>query len=304
MKIAVTGATGLIGSALGERLHQQGHEILAITRRKSLSSPYTPYTLIHWDVERGEFDAAALEGIDAVVHLAGETIAERWSAKKKALIRSSRVEGTKLLVEGLKSLSNRPSVLVSSSALGFYGNRGDEELDESAAPGTGYLPEICQDWESEAARAKELDMRVVSMRSGIALSTKGGALAKMLLPFKLGLGGPVGSGRQWMSWIHIDDVVGGYHFALHQPEFSGVANLTAPQPARNAEFTKALGRALSRPAFLPAPGFALKLVFGEMAQDLLLDGQKVLPRRLEQAGYKFQHPGLDEALQDVISAQK
>ena len=301
MKIAVTGATGLIGSALGKRLHKQGNEILAITRRKNLSSPYA---VVHWDVERGEFDATALEGIDAVVHLAGETIAERWSAKKKALIRSSRVEGTKLLVEGLKSLSKRPSVLVSSSALGFYGNRGDEELDESAAPGTGYLPEICQDWESEAARAKELDMRVVSMRSGIALSTKGGALAKMLLPFKLGLGGPVGSGRQWMSWIHIDDVVGGYHFALHQPEFSGVANLTAPQPARNAEFTKALGRALSRPAFLPAPGFALKLVFGEMAQDLLLDGQKVLPRRLEQAGYKFQHPGLDEALQDVISARK
>ncbi len=304
MKIAVTGATGLIGTALSERLHTQGNTILAITRRKNLSSPYTPYTLVHWDVERGELDASALEGIDAVVHLAGETIAERWSANKKALIRSSRVEGTKLLVEGLKSLSKRPSVLVSSSALGFYGNRGDEELDESAAPGTGYLPELCQDWESEAAGAKELGMRVVSMRGGIALSTKGGALAKMLLPFKLGLGGPVGSGRQWMSWIHIDDVVGGYHFALHQPELSGVANLTAPRPVRNEGFAKALGRALSRPAFLPAPGFALKLAFGEMAQDLLLDGQKVLPHRLEQAGYEFQYPGLDEALQDVISARK
>ncbi len=304
MKIAVTGATGLIGAALSERLHKQGNEIVAITRRKKLSSPYSPYTVVHWDVERGKLDASALEGVDAVVHLAGETIAERWTAPKKALIRSSRVEGTKLLVEGLKSLSKRPSVLVSSSALGFYGNRGDEELDESAAPGTGYLPEVCQEWESEAARAKELGMRVVSMRGGIALSTRGGALAKMLLPFKLGLGGPLGSGRQWMSWIHIDDVVGGYHFALHQPGFDGVANLTAPRPVRNKEFTKALGRALSRPAFLPTPGFALKLAFGEMAKDLLLDGQKVLPRRLEQAGYKFQHPGLDEALQDVISARK
>ena len=301
MKIAVTGATGLIGTALSERLHKQGNEIIAISRRKNLSSSYS---VVHWNVERGELDTSALEGIDAVVHLAGETIAERWSARKKALIRSSRVEGTKLLVEGLKSLSKKPSVLVSSSAIGFYGNRGDEELNESAAPGTGYLPEVCQDWEAEAARADKLGMRVVRMRGGIVLSTKGGALAKMLLPFKLGLGGPVGSGRQWMSWIHIDDVVGGYHFALHQPEFHGVANLNAPRPARNHEFTKALGRAVSRPALLPAPGFALKLVFGEMAQDLLLDGQRVLPRHLEQAGFKFQYPGLDEALRDIISARK
>lgn len=301
MKIAVTGATGLIGSALSERLHEQGHEILAITRQKNLPSPFTT---VYWNPERQELEASALEGIDGVVHLAGETIAERWSAKKKELIRSSRVEGTKLLVEGLKSLSKRPPVLVSSSAIGFYGRRGDEELDEQSAPGTGFLTEVCQAWEAESVRAEELGMRVVRLRTGIVLSTKGGALAQMLLPFKLGLGGPIGNGTQWMSWVHIDDVVGGFHFALHQPEFGGVANLTAPQPARNAEFTKALGQALSRPAFLPAPGFALKLVFGEMAQHLLLDGQKVLPRRLEQAGYKFQHPGLAEALQDVISARK
>lgn len=301
MKIAVTGATGLIGSALSERLHQQGHEILAITRQKNLPSPFTT---VYWNPERQELDASVLEGIDGVVHLAGETIAERWSAKKKELIRSSRVEGTKLLVKGLKSLSKRPPVLVNSSAIGFYGSRGDEELDEQSAPGTGFLAEVCQAWEAESVRAEELGMRVVTLRTGIVLSIKGGALAKMLFPFKLGLGGPIGSGTQWMSWVHIDDAVGGFHFALHQPEFSGVANLTAPQPARNAEFTKALGQALSRPAFLPVPGFALKLVFGEMAQDLLLDGQKVLPRRLEQAGYKFQHPGLDEAIQDVISARK
>lgn len=301
MRIAVTGATGLIGTALGKRLRKQGHEILAITRRKDLSSPFT---VVHWDPERGDFDARPLEGIDAVVHLAGETIAERWTRKKKDRIRGSRVEGTRLLVEALKTLSKRPSVLVSASAIGFYGSRDDEELEESSPPGTGFLPETCQAWEAEAARAGELGVRVVSLRGGIALSTKGGALAKMLLPFKLCAGGPVGSGRQWMSWIHIDDVVGGYHFALHQPDLSGVANLTAPHPLRNAEFTKALGRALGRPAIVPAPGFALKLLFGEMAQHLLLDGQKVLPRRLESAGYKFQYPHLDDALRDVVSSRK
>ena len=301
MRIAVTGATGLVGSALSERLLKEGNEVLVVTRRRDLSSPLT---VVLWDPERGELDTSALEGIDAVVHLAGETIAERWTQAKKERIRASRVEGTRFLVDGLKSLSKPPSVLVGSSAVGFYGSRGDEDLDETSEPGTGYLPEVCQAWEAATTRACELGTRVVNLRTGIVLSTKGGALAKMLLPFKLGLGGPVGSGKQWMSWAHIDDVVGGYHFALHQAELSGVVNLTAPTPVRNAEFTKALGRALGRPAFLPAPGFALKLVFGEMAQDLLLDGQKVLPRRLESAGYKFQHPDLDEALADVISSRK
>jgi uncharacterized protein (TIGR01777 family) len=301
MKIAVTGATGLIGAALCERLRQEGNDVLVITRRENSSSPFT---VVHWNPERGELDTRSLEGVDAVVHLAGETIAERWTPEKKERIRTSRVAGTRFLVDGLKRLSKRPSVLIGSSAVGFYGNRGDEVLDEGSPPGTGFLPEICQAWEAEVARASELGMRAVRLRTGIVLSTKGGALAKMLLPFKLGLGGPVGSGSQWMSWIHIDDVVGGYHFALHHSDLSGVANLTTPQPVRNADFTRALGRALRRPAFLPAPGFALKLIFGEMAQDLLLDGQKVLPRRLESAGYKFQHTGIDDALADVVSSRK
>ena len=301
MKIAVTGATGLIGAALCERLRQEGNDVLVITRRENSSSPFP---VVHWNPERGELDTRSLEGVDAVVHLAGETIAERWTPEKKERIRTSRVAGTRFLVDGLKRLSKRPSVLIGSSAVGFYGNRGDEELDEGSPPGTGFLPEICQAWEAEVARASELGLRAVRLRTGIVLSTKGGALAKMLLPFKLGLGGPVGSGSQWMSWIHIDDVVGGYHFALHHSDLSGVANLTAPQPVRNADFTRALGRALGRPAFLPAPGFALKLIFGEMAQDLLLDGQKVLPRRLESAGYKFQHTGIDDALADVVSSRK
>ena len=301
MKIAVTGATGLIGAALCERLRQEGNDVLVITRRENSSSPFP---VVHWNPERGELDTRSLEGVDAVVHLAGETIAERWTPEKKERIRTSRVAGTRFLVDGLKRLSKRPSVLIGSSAVGFYGNRGDEELDEGSPPGTGFLPEICQAWEAEVARASELGMRAVRLRTGIVLSTKGGALAKMLLPFKLGLGGPVGSGSQWMSWIHIDDVVGGYHFALHHSDLSGAANLTAPQPVRNADFTRALGRALGRPAFLPAPGFALKLIFGEMAQDLLLDGQKVLPRRLESAGYKFQHTGVGDALADVVSSRK
>jgi len=301
MKIAVTGATGLIGAALCERLRQEGNDVLVISRRKNLSSPFP---VVHWNPERGELDTRSLEGVDAVVHLAGETIAERWTREKKERIRTSRVAGTRFLVDGLKRLSKRPSVLIGSSAVGFYGNRGDEELDEGSPPGTGFLPEICQAWEAEVARASELGMRAVRLRTGIVLSTKGGALAKMLLPFKLGLGGPVGSGSQWMSWIHIDDVVGGYHFALHHSDLSGAANLTAPQPVRNADFTRALGRALGRPAFLPAPGFALKLIFGQMAQDLLLDGQRVLPRRLESAGYKFQHTGVDDALADAVSSRK
>jgi len=301
MKIAVTGATGLIGAALCERLRQEGNDVLVITRRENSSSPFP---VVHWNPERGELDTRSLEGVDAVVHLAGETIAERWTPEKKERIRTSRVAGTRFLVDGLKRLSKRPSVLIGSSAVGFYGNRGDEELDEGSPPGTGFLPEICQAWEAEVARASELGMRAVRLRTGIVLSTKGGALAKMLLPFKLGLGGPVGSGSQWMSWIHIDDVVGGYHFALHHSDLSGAANLTAPQPVRNADFTRALGRALGRPAFLPAPGFALKLIFGEMAQDLLLDGQRVLPRRLESAGYQFQHTGVDDALADAVSSRK
>ena len=301
MKIAVTGATGLIGAALCERLRQEGNDVLVITRRENSSSPFP---VVHWNPERGELDTRSLEGVDAVVHLAGETIAERWTPEKKERIRTSRVAGTRFLVDGLKRLSKRPSVLIGSSAVGFYGNRGDEELDEGSPPGTGFLPEICQAWEAEVARASELGMRAVRLRTGIVLSTKGGALAQMLLPFKLGLGGPVGSGRQWMSWIHIDDVVGGYHFALQHSDLSGAANLTAPQPVRNADFTRALGRALGRPAFLPAPGFALKLIFGEMAQDLLLDGQRVLPRRLESAGYQFQHTGVDDALADAVSSRK
>jgi uncharacterized protein (TIGR01777 family) len=256
---------------------------------------------VYWSPENGDFDAKPLEGIDAVVHLAGESIASRWSAAQKERLYSSRVEGTRLLVNGLSSLRRRPSVLVSASAIGFYGNRGEEELDEESPAGTGFLPELCQAWEAEVAQATELGVRTVSLRTGVVLSSKGGALIKMLLPFKLGLGGPLGSGKQWMSWIHIDDMVAIHRLTIDGSSWSGRVNATAPAPVRQREFAKALGRALGRPAAIPAPSFAVKLALGEMGQRLLLEGQKVLPRRLQDSGYRFLHPELAGALSDLLS---
>lgn len=304
MKVAVTGATGLIGSALCKDLSKDGVEVLAITRRPSdIGGLLKP---VRWDPERG-FDSAALaalEGVDAVVHLAGESIAKRWSAAQKERIRASRVQGSRTLVEALKKLAKRPSVLVAASAVGYYGDTGDQELDESSPAGSGFLPDVCKAWEAETARAAEAGVRVAQLRIGIVLSSKGGALREMLTPFKLGLGGPVGSGRQWMSWVHIEDVVGAIRFALESASLTGPVNVTAPRPERSADFTRALGKVLKRPAFLPAPGFALKLAFGEMAQGLLLEGQKVLPRALEKAGYAFKHPELEPALADVTRSGK
>jgi hypothetical protein len=261
---------------------------------------------VRWDPEQG-FEASelgALEGVDAVVHLAGESIAKRWSARQKERILSSRVLGSRTLVEGLKKLQRRPPVLVAASAVGYYGNRLDEELDETSPPGSGFLAETCKAWEAETRRATDAGIRVAQLRFGIVLSSKGGALGKMLLPFKLGLGGPVGSGRQWMSWVHIDDVVGAIRFALERAELKGPVNVTAPQPARNGDFSRTLGKVLKRPAFLPAPGFALKIVFGEMADALLLEGQKVLPRALAKAGYAFKFSELEPALADIMSSGK
>jgi uncharacterized protein (TIGR01777 family) len=299
MKVAVSGATGLIGTALRESFASDGVQVLALSRRKSVP----PLETIFWDVENGRFDASALEGLDAVVHLAGESIAQRWNESRKKAIRDSRVHGTRLLVEGLKSLKQRPRVLVSSSAIGFYGNRGDEALDESSPPGSGFLPETCQAWERAAMEAMGLGVRTAVLRTGIVLSTRGGALGKMLLPFRMGLGGPVGSGRQWMSWIHIDDLVGAIRFILQKDDVMEAVNGTAPAPVTNQEFTRALGAALSRPAFLPAPAFGMKLLFGEMSE-LLLEGQRVLPRKLESNGFKFRHPELPGALRDILDRQR
>ena len=296
MKVAITGASGLIGDALRKSFEANGVEVLAVSRRKNLPALQT----ITWDIETDRFDASALEGVDAVVHLAGEPVAQRWSNTTKKTIRQSRVQGTKLLVEGLKSLSKRPKVIVSASAVGFYGDRGDQELDELSAPGTGFLPNMCQEWERETMKALGLGIRAVVVRTGIALSTRGGALAKMLLPFRLGLGGPVGGGRQWMPWIHIDDVVAAYRYVISNQDIVGAVNATAPNPVTNGDFSRALGRALSRPAVLPAPGFALKLLFGQMAE-IVLEGQRVVPKKLQESGFEFRHRNIEEALRNVLS---
>jgi uncharacterized protein (TIGR01777 family) len=299
MKVAISGATGLIGTALRESLAADGIQIVALSRSPSIP----PLETITWDVANGRFDASRLEEVDAVVHLAGEPIAQRWNEERKKAIRDSRVKSTRLLVEGLKSLKRRPKVLISGSAIGFYGDRGDETLVESSPPGTGFLPETCQAWEHAAMEAMGLGIRTAVLRTGIVLSTKGGALKKMLLPFRLGAGGPVGSGRQWMSWIHIDDLVGAIRHILQKDEIMAAVNGVAPEPVTNADFSKALGRVLSRPAFLPAPGFGLKIAFGEMAS-ILLEGQKVLPKKLLDTGYRFRFPELPGALEDLLARKR
>ena len=296
MKVAISGVSGLVGTALRANLAADGVDVVALSRRASLP----PLTTITWDIERGRFDASLLEGVDVVVHLAGEPVAQRWSEKTKKAIRHSRVQGTKLLVEGLKSLKQKPKLLLSASAVGFYGDGEDRELDETSPPGKGFLPEVCQEWEAAALEAMGLGMRAVCLRTGIVLSTKGGALAKMLLPFRLGLGGPLSNGRQWMPWIHIDDLVGAMRFIMEKEELMGVVNGTSPHPVTNADFTKGLGRVLRRPTLFPVPAFGLKLLFGEMAQ-ILLEGQKVKPQKLLAAGFAFRHPELEEALSDIVA---
>lgn len=293
-RIAVSGAGGLVGSALLAEL--PGATVLRLAR------PGTPGSgTVLWDWRGGRFDAARLEGCDAVVHLAGEPIASRrWSASQKEKILSSRVLGTRVLVDGLAGLSRPPRVLVSASAVGFYGSRGDEELTETSPPGRDFLAEVVKGWEGETMRATGAGIRAVCLRFGMILSARGGALAKMLTPFRLGAGGRLGDGRQWMSWIHISDVVAAIRLAMDRDELEGPLNTVAPEPVRNADFTRTLGRVLRRPALLPAPRFALRLALGEMADALLLSSQRALPARLRQAGHVFRFPTLEPALRDLL----
>ena len=301
MRITVTGATGLIGRSLCRRLLAQGHQVIGLSRKpppdKEASNSVKWLT---WRMDGDPVPAAALEGSDAVVHLAGESIASgRWNAAHKRAIKKSRIEGTRDLVAEIGACSDGPQVLISGSAIGVYGDRGDEELDESSPAGQGFLAETCVAWEGEATRAAA-DLRIVVLRTGVVLSREGGALAQMLPPFRLGLGGPLGSGFQWMSWIHIEDEIGLIQLALEDSSLAGVLNGTAPQPATNRVFTKTLGRVLRRPAFLPVPAFALKILLGEMAQSLLLEGQRVHPQRALDLGFQFRFPTLEEALTDVL----
>ena len=296
MNVLVTGSSGLIGSALTPALAGDGHLVRRLRR-----APADGPDATSWNPADGTFAPGALEGIDAVVHLAGENIAGgRWTAARKARIRDSRVDGTHRLCAALAALDTPPRVLVAASAIGYYGDRADELLDEAAPPGSGFLPEVSRAWEAAAAPAREAGVRVVHLRIGIVLSPAGGALGQMLLPFKLGVGGVLGSGDQYMSWISIGDVVGIVRCALADETLSGPVNAVAPQAVTNREFTRTLGAVLRRPTILPAPAFAMRLALGEMADALLLASTRVDPAALRGTAFEFQHPDLDGALRSVL----
>lgn len=296
MKILISGASGLVGTALIPTLLAKGHQIYKLVRRAPRGIDE-----IEWDAETGIGDEEQLENFDAVIHLAGDNVAsENWSEEKKRRIRDSRVKGTRVLVDALKRRVNPPKHFISASAVGFYGNRGAELLNEESAAGAGFLAEICKEWESEALKAENFGARVVLLRTGVVLSKDGGALHKMLTPFKFAVGGVVGSGKQYMSWIALDDEIKIIHFALDNPEIKGAINLTAPNPVTNEEFTHALGKVLNRPTILPIPEFGIKLLFGEMGETLLLEGARVYPQKLLDAEYKFQYTDLETALRQIL----
>ena len=303
MKILVTGSSGLVGTALVKALGQDGHMVCRLMRPESAANNEVKDGFnVAWNPATGELGGAGV-GPDAVVNLAGASIAGgRWTAERKAGLRASRIDTTRALVEALAKMNVRPSVLVSASAIGIYGNRGDELLTEESEAGTDFLAALARDWEAEALKAEALGIRVVLARFGIILSREGGALAKMLLPFKRGAGGRLGSGQQWMSWVTLDDVVGIVRMAIEKAAGRGAVNVVAPQPVKNAEFTKVLAKALHRPALFPAPAFALRLALGEMADALLLSSQRVAPQKLEQARFRFAHADLTTALGTVLSA--
>lgn len=295
MKVLVTGASGLIGSALLPILEKQGDSVASLTR----SDARRPGEF-HWDPDQGHIDPAALEGVDAVVHLAGESVAGRWSEDKKRRILESRVNGTRLVSEAIAGLEPRPRVMVSASGIGVYGDRGDEPLtEESTTSAEGFLADVVRAWEGAAQPARDAGIRVVHTRFGIVQSAEGGALKTQLPLFRMGLGGPIGGGRQYVSWVSIDDVAGAIMFALTRDDVSGVVNVTAPAPVTQADYARTLGRVLRRPAVLPAPGFAVRLVLGEFAGEVL-DGQRVIPQKLLDGGYAFRQPELEPALRHVL----
>jgi uncharacterized protein (TIGR01777 family) len=295
VKIAISGASGLIGRRLLKTLAADGHSLHVLSRHAGTNLPGN-VKLFVWDPMKGDPPAEAIRDIDAVIHLAGEPIAQRWNEDVKRRIRDSRVTGTANLV---KALAGRPpQTLICASAIGYYGDRADEVLTESSGPGTGYLPEVCVEWEKAAQAAEAFGVRVVRLRTGIVLDPKGGALAKMLPPFKMGVGGRIGSGRQWMSWIHAEDLAGMIRWALATP-ISGPVNGVAPHPVTNAEFTRVLAATLHRPAVFPVPTFGLKLLFGEMSE-VLLGSQRVAPQAAESGGFHFRFPQLDRALADAL----
>lgn len=296
MKVLITGSHGLVGSQLISFLTSQGHEVVRLGRNKSA------YGQVLWDPAAGHIDKKALEGFDAVVHLAGDNIASgRWTRKKKRSIRESRIQGTTLLSETLASLSKPPKVLISASAIGYYGDRGEEVLTEESAPGAGFLAEVCREWEAATLTAKKRGIRVAELRIGVVLSPKGGALTKMLPPFRMGAGGRLGSGKQYMSWVALDDLIGIIQHVLTHDELDGPINAVAPNPITNNEFTVALGASLHRPTIFPVPGLAINLLLGEMASELLLSSARVQPKKLLSTGYSFRYPHIAPLLKQLVS---
>lgn len=301
MKVIVTGSTGLVGRALVRSLLSDGHEVTRLVRGGAQEFRAPGTKAVQWEPEKGFVSAAELEGHDAAVHLAGDPIAEgRWDEEKKRRIRESRVKGTRLLAETLAGLSEKPRVLVSASATGFYGDRGEEVLHEESASGEDFLSEVCREWEKATLAASRAGIRVVHLRIGFVLSAEGGGLPKMLTPFKLGVGGRVGSGRQYISWLTLDELISIIRRALKDEHLRGPVNAVAPNAVTNAEFTKTLGRVLGRPTLLPVPAFVVRLAFGEMADAILLSSTRVVPARLQEAGYEFAHPELEGALKHVL----
>ncbi len=300
MKVTVSGATGLIGSRLVRALRARGDEVSVLSRDPDRARERLGVEVVRWIPEREPAPLAALAGRDAVVHLAGEGVAQRWSEQAKQAIRRSREGGTANLVAALGEAEPRPSVLVCSSATGFYGPRGEERLEESAAPGSDFLAKVCVAWEKSADAAAGIGVRVVKVRTGVALDSSAGALKTMLPPFRLGVGGPVAGGRQYLPWVHVDDVLGIYLAALDGKEWSGAVNASAPEPVTNRDFSRALGRALHRPAILPVPGLALRALYGDMAE-MVTQGQRAVPARALALGYSFRHPDLDEALRSALA---
>ena len=295
--IVVTGATGMIGSALVARLRANGHTVRRLVRS---SSPQQADD-VSWDPAHGTLPASAIEGVHGVVHLAGAPIAQRWTARHKQAIRESRVRATALVARTIAAVTAKPAVLLSGSAIGYYGDRGDEQVDENSAPGSDFLAHVVRDWEAAAAPASAAGTRTVFLRTGIVLSPKGGALERLLVPFRLGVGGRIGGGDQWMSWISLEDHLRAMEFALFGEDVSGAANLVAPNPVTNATFASTLGRVLNRPAVVPVPGFALELLYGEMARATILAGQRVRPAVLSSAGFEFRFPTLEQALRHELA---
>lgn len=296
MKVLITGASGLLGTELQKSFAEKGYEMLLASRKEPVDDRH-----IQWTIDEGFAEPERLEGVDVVVHLAGENVSGlRWTDEKKKAIRDSRVLGTRSVVEAISKLKNKPKTFIASSAIGFYGERGDEEVTESSSPGDNFLAEVCKAWEAESRRAEDAGIRTVLLRTGIVLSKDGGALGTMLLPFKLGVGGVVGSGKQWMSWISLDDEIAVINFVIEHENIRGAVNAVSPNPVTNHDFTKTLGEVLYRPTFLPLPEFAVSMVFGEMGDVLLLTSTKVMPKRLEDAEFQFKYADLKQAIEHAV----